>query len=122
MEHGHGNHSANDWASTAYWYQTLPGPPLTVPPVVQRLPLRNGELGVVPVLPPLAVPPPPGGLTEEQRRMSAQHRERVQRQQQEWAAETAARWEVSREQSRNNAAAARDLRRAWLAAGDPAPD
>ena len=87
MEHGHGNHSANDWASTAYWYQSLPGPPLTVPPVAQRLPLRNGDLGVVPVLPPLAVPAPPGGLTDEQRRMSAQHRDRVQRQQAEWAAE-----------------------------------
>ena len=121
MEHGHGNHSANDWASTAYWYQSLPGPSLTVPPVAQRLPLRNGDLGVVPVLPPLAVPAPPGGLTDEQRRMSAQHRDRVQRQQEEWAAETAARWEVSQEQSRRGVAAARDLRRAWLAGGDPAP-
>jgi hypothetical protein len=121
MEHGHGNHSANDWASTAYWYQSLPGLPLSVPPVEQRLPLRNGDLGVVPVLPPLAVPPPPGGVTEEMRRLSEQHRARVQRQQEEWAAETAARWEVSREQSRRSVAAARELRRAWLDGGAPPP-
>jgi len=53
--------------------------------------------------------------------MSVLHRDRVQRQQEEWAAETAARWEVSQEQSRRSVAAARDLRRAWLAGGDPAP-
>ena len=31
MEHGHGNHLSDDWSSTAYWYQTLPSPRLTVP-------------------------------------------------------------------------------------------
>jgi hypothetical protein len=40
MEHGHSNHLADDWASTAYWYQTLPGPQLTTTPVEQRLPRR----------------------------------------------------------------------------------
>ena len=28
IEHGHGNHLADDWSSTAYWYQTLPSPVL----------------------------------------------------------------------------------------------
>jgi hypothetical protein len=40
MEHGHANHLADDWASTAYWYQTLPSPSLTIPPVGGRLPRR----------------------------------------------------------------------------------
>ncbi len=40
MEHGHANHLADDWSSTAYWYQTLPGPVLDLPPVAHRLPHR----------------------------------------------------------------------------------
>ena len=28
IEHGHANHLSDDWASTAYWYQTLPSPNL----------------------------------------------------------------------------------------------
>jgi hypothetical protein len=43
IEHGHANHLSDDWASTAYWYQTLPSPVLTVPPVEQRLPTLPGE-------------------------------------------------------------------------------
>ncbi|MFF4689959.1 glycoside hydrolase family 172 protein [Streptomyces sp. NPDC001307] len=40
MEHGHGNHLADDWSTTAYWYQTLPGPRLDILPVEQRLPRK----------------------------------------------------------------------------------
>jgi hypothetical protein len=40
IEHGHGNHLADDWASTAYWYQTLPSPKATILPLEQRLPVR----------------------------------------------------------------------------------
>ena len=36
MEHGHGNHLSDSWASTAYWYQDAPGSDLTVPPADQR--------------------------------------------------------------------------------------
>jgi Protein of unknown function (DUF2961) len=43
MEHGHANHLSDDWSSTAYWYQTLPSPVLTLPPVEQRLPTLPGE-------------------------------------------------------------------------------
>lgn len=39
IEHGHANHLSDDWASTAYWYQTLPSPMLDILPVEQRLPL-----------------------------------------------------------------------------------
>jgi Protein of unknown function (DUF2961) len=40
MEHGHANHLSDDWASTAYWYQTLPSKSFGILPVDQRLPTR----------------------------------------------------------------------------------
>lgn len=40
MEHGHANHLADDWSSTSYWYQSLPSPVLTIPPLDERLPPR----------------------------------------------------------------------------------
>jgi hypothetical protein len=38
LEHGHANHLADDWSSTAYWYQTLPSPVKSILPVDDRLP------------------------------------------------------------------------------------
>ncbi|HEX2035265.1 MAG TPA: glycoside hydrolase family 172 protein [Chloroflexota bacterium] len=113
MEHGHGNHSANDWASTAYWYQTLPSKPFGIPSVEQRLPIRLGELGVVPILPPSPVPEPPGGPTEEMRRLSAQHQQKTEQQRAEQAQAAARRWEQAQEQSRRNVEHARRLREQW---------
>jgi hypothetical protein len=40
MEHGHGNHLADDWSTTAYRYETLPAPRLDILPVEQRLPRK----------------------------------------------------------------------------------
>ena len=44
LEHGHADHLADDWSSTAYWYQTLPSPVKSIPPVDEGLPpaLRRG--------------------------------------------------------------------------------
>ncbi len=40
IEHGHANHLADDWSSTAYWYQTLPTTiNMVMPPVEDRLPV-----------------------------------------------------------------------------------
>jgi hypothetical protein len=114
MEHGHGNHSANDWASTAYWYQTLPSKPFDILPVEQRLPIRLGDLGVVPMLPPAPVPPFPGSLTDEMRRMSEQHRQKIEQQLAEQRQQSAERWRLTQEFSRQNVAAARRLRQSWL--------
>jgi hypothetical protein len=50
MEHGHGNHLANEWSSTAYWYQLEPHKPFGILPVSRRLPIRS-DLGVLPVTP-----------------------------------------------------------------------
>lgn len=41
LEHGHANHLRDDWSTTAYWYQTLPGPKLTILPVEQRIPRKR---------------------------------------------------------------------------------
>lgn len=40
IEHGHANHLADDWSSTAYWYQLLPTvADMSILPVEQRLPV-----------------------------------------------------------------------------------
>lgn len=70
FEHGHGNHLSDDWSSTAYWYQTLPSPELTVPDVEQRLPLRPVDRVVEVPLP---------ELTEEQRAARSAAQERMDR-------------------------------------------
>ncbi|MFP6907069.1 MAG: glycoside hydrolase family 172 protein [Verrucomicrobiota bacterium] len=44
IEHGHGNHLANEMASTAYWYAEDPGATAEPPPVAKRMPiLRDAE-------------------------------------------------------------------------------
>jgi hypothetical protein len=47
IEHGHANHLSDDWASTAYWYQTLPSPQATILALDQRLPTRPPDLPAV---------------------------------------------------------------------------
>lgn len=102
FEHGHGNHLSDDWSSTAYWYQTLPSPVLTIPDVEQRLPLR-------PQLPVVTAPLP--SLTDEQRQARQAAAERM-----EWfISHRNAVWEERRlqvdEWERGNREQARDLRR-----------
>jgi hypothetical protein len=70
FEHGHGNHLSDDWSSTAYWYQTLPSPRLTVAPVDQRLPLRPLDRVIEAPLP---------ELTAEQRDARRSAAERMER-------------------------------------------
>jgi hypothetical protein len=53
FEHGHGNHLSDDWSSTAYWYQTLPSPVLTIPELEKRLPLRPMDRVITAELPDL---------------------------------------------------------------------
>ena len=44
IEHGHGNHLANEMSSVAYWYAAKPGKAVDVPPVAKRMPvLRNNR-------------------------------------------------------------------------------
>ena len=48
LEHGHANHLADDWSSTAYWYQTLPSPIKTILPVGDRLPVSPSRTAASP--------------------------------------------------------------------------
>jgi hypothetical protein len=80
LEHGHANHLADDYASTAYWYQLPPGPPASLAPVAERLPTRPPSFD--PVAP---SEPPPAAREEVARRRAAaeergrEHRERLER-------------------------------------------
>jgi len=76
MEHGHANHLANEWASTAYWYQLEPHRRFDILPVEQRLPIRT-DLGVAPASPEKT---PRVRLSQDMRRARAAE-ERLARQQ-----------------------------------------
>ncbi len=45
IEHGHGNHLANEMSSVAYWYADKPCPAAQVPPVKKRLPVLRDNKG-----------------------------------------------------------------------------
>jgi len=45
IEHGHGNHLANDMASVAYWYARTPTAVLAPPPVEQRMVVPRDNQG-----------------------------------------------------------------------------
>lgn len=45
IEHGHGNHLANDMASVAYWYARTPTAVLAPPPVQQRMAVPKDNQG-----------------------------------------------------------------------------
>jgi hypothetical protein len=45
IEHGHGNHLANEMSSVAYWYAVQPVGAVSVPTVEKRMPVRRDSLG-----------------------------------------------------------------------------
>jgi len=45
IEHGHGNHLANEMSSVAYWYGERPRSAVTPPPVARRLPVLRDNQG-----------------------------------------------------------------------------
>ena len=45
IEHGHGNHLANEMSSVAYWYATTPVKAVDPPPAAQRQPVLRDNLG-----------------------------------------------------------------------------
>lgn len=109
MEHGHANHLADDWATTAYWYQTLPGPALEIPAVEQRLPRRAESPPADGVL-----APPPGDLDDERREMLRLRDERLTEldaKRTQWFEEQA---EASRRHQISNAENAARVRAAYM--------
>lgn len=108
MEHGHANHLSDDWSTTAYWYQTLPGPSLDMIPVNERLPRRET------VVPPTSVLGP--NPTEEQQKMIDQRLERLKSfvaEKQQWLERRA---RDSRQREAKNIEFAADVRKRYLQA------
>lgn len=72
IEHGHGNHLANEMASVAYWYAATPTKPLDPPPVGQRQPVLRDNQGTWLYDESNQVPGRPVPLTKEMRAMKKQ--------------------------------------------------
>ncbi|MFE0332472.1 glycoside hydrolase family 172 protein [Streptomyces sp. NPDC058960] len=107
IEHGHGNHLADDWASTAYWYQTLPSPKATILPLEQRLPVR-------PAGQPMPVPAArSGAVAEEIAVMREQYQARFERHMDRLAERTRQRGERSLQESEANIKQAAAVRRRY---------
>ena len=103
LEHGHANHLRDDWSTTAYWYQTLPGPRLDILPVEQRLPNR-------PTVAPPADPAPDRPLTDLQQQLIRHREQRLEafvRDRNQWLQRRA---EASRKRAHNNIEIAKDVR------------
>jgi len=109
LETGHANHLRDDWSTTAYWYQTLPGPKLDILPVAQRIP-RKPEFpaGDRPENPNVQVMDPTKKAMVEQRqdRMEAFVKDRN-----EWLARRAA---DSKTRAKENIEFAKDVRKRFL--------
>lgn len=112
LESGHANHLRDDWSTTAYWYQTLPGPKLTILPVEQRLP-RKATISKDDV-----EDPDPSEMSEVQQQMVQQRAERLReylRDRQVWLDRRA---QDSQERAKRNVELAKALRVRWLASSE----
>ena len=104
IEHGHANHLADDWASTAYWYQLLPSPPAAILPVHQRLPNRHPATPAIePVEAPEALRADVAAARRAAERRQAEYLDRLERRFKERTARSA-------DEQVGNRAAARDIR------------
>lgn len=110
LESGHANHLRDDWSTTAYWYQTLPGPRLEILPVARRLPRKPEILPPIPDLSELDI----SNLSLEKREKLSQHKERYDlfvKDRNEWLERRA---KDSRERAMNNTQICKDIRRRFL--------
>ncbi|KAL3430030.1 hypothetical protein BDV09DRAFT_179313 [Aspergillus tetrazonus] len=109
LESGHANHLRDDWSTTAYWYQTLPGPKLDILPVGDRLPRR----------PTMQLIPEPteheiASMSAEKKGKLAQHRERYEafvKDRNEWLERRA---RESKRRALNNVQICEDIRQRFL--------
>jgi hypothetical protein len=72
IEHGHGNHLANEMSSVAYWYAAEPTQVADPPPVGQRMPVLRDNQGNWLLNPANQCPGKPVPLNDEMRQMKAQ--------------------------------------------------
>jgi len=108
MEHGHANHLADDWCSTAYWYQTLPPKPFDILPMEQRLPIRSQFVPSMPSTPQVIK------LTKEMRERRAAFRKRYEEYLTRRDAELKKRIENTRKYSEANIKYAKRLRKSFI--------
>jgi hypothetical protein len=76
IEHGHGNHLANEMSSVAYWYANRPYAAVTPPPMLQRLPVLRDNQGQWLHDPARQCPGKPVPINAEMARMKAQWAEK----------------------------------------------
>ena len=108
LEHGHANHLRDDWSTTAYWYQTLPGPKLDILPVAERLPNR-------PAVAPAPEPKLSRELTTQEKDMIRQRDERYKAFVDDRNAWLDRRARASRERASKNKEIAKDVRKRYFA-------
>jgi hypothetical protein len=70
IEHGHGNHLANEMSSVAYWYQFEPHKAFSILPVKQRKPVLRKEDGNWDIDKSAQTKLPPPELNEEMKKMN----------------------------------------------------
>jgi hypothetical protein len=76
IEHGHGNHLANEICSVAYWYAQKPTRVIAPPPVEKRLPVPRDAQHQWRPDPRRQCPGKPVSITPEMRKMKRQWRQR----------------------------------------------
>jgi len=106
FEHGHANHLADDWSSTAYWYQTLPSPAKMIVPAVDRLPIAPPKAGA-------RESRATAALSDDQRRALDAAQERFSRYRSEREEHIRQKIERTREYSRRNIEQALILRQRY---------
>ncbi len=74
IEHGHGNHLANDYSSVAYWYAARPTRTAKPPAVAKRMPVLRDNKGRWLIDKKNECPGPRMTLTPEMRRIRARRR------------------------------------------------
>ncbi|KAI9043122.1 uncharacterized protein KD926_004625 [Aspergillus affinis] len=109
LESGHANHLRDDWNTTAYWYQALPGPPLEILLVEERIPRK-------PQFPPSNDVPEPDVtmLSAEKQALVKQRDERMEafvKDHNEWLERRA---HDSQERACNNVEICKDIRHRFL--------
>lgn len=109
LEHGHAKYLRDDWSTTAYWYQTLPGPKLDILSAEHRVPRK-------PQFPPADNLPAPDlkALGPTRKAMVEQREDRMRtfvEDRNEWVERRA---KGSRERAKNNIEFAKDVRKRFL--------
>jgi len=108
IEHGHGNHLSDDWASTAYWYQTLPSKPFDIPGAAERIPTRLA--GSLPPTRSKEASTSNAALNAEMKQMLEAAAERGEKYLKAYAVEAEKKMETARQRSKGNIEQARKIR------------